>query len=248
MYWRPPHLKEQIGIIGLDHVDYAARFASLFSCEWDLIDCALMSIGDYGQQERNKWRWQYGSRKMQIAWDELFHKSGKNGFEKTREILIRLLSRVEMFTNEYLLGVRNEFISSCESSGNYPWRYYYVKYDSFRPGSYGKYSNDNVLEKPYLFSVMQTKSQWSPNTYMPYLKEADDSHLSRDSLGQRLVYGDQHVVCSNAAYLLRENATETVIRTFPIPQNEDGIDTEDRILLLKKLLSTKDQLSINDAQ
>ena len=35
--------------IGLDHVDYAARFASLFSCEWDLIDCALMSIGDYGQ-------------------------------------------------------------------------------------------------------------------------------------------------------------------------------------------------------
>lgn len=95
---------------------------------------------------------------------------------------------------------------------------------------------------------MLQKSLTTTNTYMPYLKEADDAHLSRDSLGQRLVYGDRHVVCSNAAYLLRENATETVIRTFPIPQNEDGIDTEDRILLLKKLLSTKDQLSINDAQ
>lgn len=239
-----PNLKGQISIIGLDHVDYAARFASLFSCEWDLIDCALMSIGDYGQQERNKWRWQYGSRKMQIAWDELFHKSGNSGFEKTREILIQLLSKAESFSNESLLGVRNEFISSCESSGIYPWRYYYVKYDAFRPGSYGKYSNSNVSEKPYLFSVMQTKSQWSSNTYMPYLKEADDAHLSRDSFGQRLVYGDRHIICDNAAYLLRDNATETVIRTYPIPQNEDGMDTENRILLLKKLISTKELLSV----
>lgn len=114
----------------------------------------------------------------------------------------------------------------------------------FRPGSYGKYSYSSVSEKPYLFSVMQTKSQWSSNTYMPYLKEADDAHLSKDSMGQRLVYGDRHIVCDNAAYLLRDNATETVIRTYPIPQNEDGMDTEDRILLLKKLISTKELLSV----
>lgn len=239
-----PNLKGQISIVGLDHVDYAARFASLFSCKWDLIDCALMSIGDYGQQERNKWRWQYGSKNMQLAWDELFHKSSNSGFEKTSEILIKLLSRTESFTNESLLEIRDAFISSCESLEIYPWRYYYVKYDTFRPGSYGKYSNDNVSAKPYLFSVMQTKSQWSTNTYMPFLKEADDAHLSRDSLGQRLVYGDRHVVCSNAAYLLRDNATETVIRTFPVPQNEDSIDTEDRVLLLKKLISSKELLSV----
>ena len=177
---------------------------------------------------------------MQIAWDELFHKSGNSGFEKTREILIQLLSKAESFSNEYLLGVRNEFISSCESSGIYPWRYYYVKYDAFRPGSYGKYSNSSVSEKPYLFSVMQTKSQWSSNTYMPYLKEADDAHLSSDSFG----LWRQAYLCDNAAYLLRDNATETVIRTYPIPQNEDGMDTEDRILLLKKLISTKELLSV----
>ena len=72
---------------------------------------------------------------------------------------------------------------------------------------------------------------------MPYLKEADDSHLSRDSMGQRLVYGDRHLLCRNEAYLLRDNETETVLKEFPIKQSEDGIDQEDRILLLRKIIS-----------
>ena len=46
------------------------------------------------------------------------------------------------------------------------------------------------------------------------------------------------------AHLFRDNATETVIRAYPIPQNEDGMDMEDRILLLKKLISTKELLSV----
>ena len=232
------NLKGQISIVGLDYIGYADRFESLFSCKWDLIDCALMSIGDYGQQERNKWRWQYASKGMQIAWDELFHKSANTGFEKTKEILTQLLSKADSFTNESLMEIRDEFITACETSGLYPWRYYYVKYDAFRPGSYGKYSNNDVLARPYMFSVLQTKSQWSSNTYMPYLKEADDAHLSKDSMGQRLVYGDRHVICSNEAYLLRDNETETVLKSFPIKQDEDGTDMEDRILLLKTIISS----------
>ena len=47
-------------------------------------------------------------------------------------------------------------------------------------------------------------------------------------------------LCSNAAYLVRDNATENVIKTFTIPQNEEGIDTTDRILLLKRLISSKE--------
>ncbi len=243
-----PNLKGQIGVVGLDHVDYAERFVSLFSCNWDLIDCALMSIGDYGQQERNKWRWQYASKSMQIAWDELFHRSGNSGFEKTKDCLIKLLSTAKTFTNESLAEIRDIFISSCESSALYPWRYYYVKYNSFRPGSYGKYSNNDVLAKPYMFSVMQTKSQWSSNTYIPYLKEADEAHLSKDSMGQRLVYGDKHIVCRNSAYLLRDNETEEVIRTFPIRQNENGIDVEDRIQLLKHLINSDELFEQHHAE
>lgn len=195
-----------------------------------------MTIGNYSQMERNKWRYQFGSNGMQIAWDELFHKSANTGFKNTSAILVELLSRAELFTNDLLTQYVDDFITSCEEANLYPWRYYYVKYKSFRPGSYGKYSNDDVANKPYMFSVMQTKSQWSANTYVPFLKEADEAHLSRDSMGQRLVYGDRHIICQNSAFALRDNETEVIIETMPIQQNEDGIDVENRIFVLKQFI------------
>ena len=93
-------LQGQISIIGLDHPDYFLRFQSLFSCKWDLIDCALMSIGNYGQREKNGWRYQLGSKKNMKAWRNLFHKSGNDGFERTNDVLIELLSRADSFTDE----------------------------------------------------------------------------------------------------------------------------------------------------
>lgn len=232
-----PNLKGQISIIGLDHIEYADRFESLFSCDWDLVDCALMSIGDYGQKERkNNRRYQYGSKSLQIAWDALFHKGANYGFEITSEVLIKLLSKAELFTNDSLREIIDAYVKSCEETSQYPWRYYYVKYKAFRPGSFGKYSNDDVVNTPYMFSVMQTRTQWSSNTYKPYLKEADDEHLSRDFLGQRLVYGDQHIICTNNAYVLRDNETEEVRETIPIKQNEEGVDIEDRVIVLKKFI------------
>lgn len=231
-------LRGQISIVGLDHIDYVDRFYSLFSCKWDKIDCALMAIGNYGQQERNKWRYQFASRGMLYAWNELFHKSANAGFDNTKRVLIELLSSSETFTDADLQTVIDTFTSSCEEEKVYPWRYYYVKYSVFRPAAYGKLTNSHVDEKPYLFSVMQTKTQWSSNTYMPYLKAADDAHLSKDSMGQRLVYGDKHIICANDAYLLRNNEDETVIDTIQISQNDEGIDTEDRIEKLKCYIAT----------
>ena len=83
---------------------------------------------------------------------------------------------------------------------------------------------------------MQTRSQWSENTYMPYLKEADEKHVSREHLGQRLVYGDIHIICQNDSYLVRDNETEEELEIVPIKQNEQGIDTEDRIIVLKEYI------------
>lgn len=230
-------LQGQIGIVGLENLAYAPRFASLFTCGWDQIDCALMSLGDYGQRERNGWRYQYGSSRIQSAWFELFHKSANSGFERTKAILIQLLSLDETFTDERLSAVARAFTTQCEASHLYPWRYYYVKYPVFRPGSYGKLSNRDAAAQPYLFSVMQTRSQWSQNTYMPYLKEADGAHLSRDDMGQRLVYPDRHMICENDAYVLLKNEDNSFIRRIEIAQNAHGIDTEDRIQKLKELLS-----------
>lgn len=230
-------LKGQIGIIGLENLAFGPRFASLFTCSWDKIDCALMTIGNYGQQERNKWRYQFASKSMQMAWDELFHKSANSGFEKTKEILAKLLDTYPRFDDDILDAIISAFIKKCEDNGVYPWTYYYVKYPVFRPGSYGKLSNNDAENKPYMFSVMQTKTQWSQNTYMPYLKEADDTHLSRDKMGQYLVYEDVYIECENDSYGIYKNEDNSLADTVMILQNEEGVDIEDRIIKLKKYIA-----------
>lgn len=229
-------LKGQIGIIGLDNLAFEPRFASLFTCSWDKIDCALMTIGNYGQQERNKWRYQFASKSLQLAWDELFHKSANAGFENTKAILAKLLETNQVFDDSALDAIIAAFTTRCENESVYPWTYYYVKYSVFRPGSYGKLSNEDAENKPYMYSVMQTKTQWSQNTYMPYLKEADDTHLSRDEMGQYLVYEDVYIACENSSYGIYKNEDDSLIDTVEISQNEEGIDTEDRIIKLKKYI------------
>lgn len=152
-------------------------------------------------------------------------------------ILVELLKSKESFDDGILDRIISAFLAQCEKDNLYPWNYYYVKYPVFRPGSYGKMSNDDVVNKPYMFSVMQTKTQWSQNTYMPYLKEADDDHLSRDEMGQYLVYDDVYIVCENNSYGVYRNDDDSLTDTVTISQNEAGIDTEDRIIKLKKYIA-----------
>lgn len=90
---------------------------------------------------------------------------------------------------------------------------------------------------------MQTRSQWSSNTYMPYLKEGetDINKLDKDSYGQRLVFGDRHIICKNDEYILRYNDSEEKIKSITIQQNDAGIDVEDRILILKQFIQETTQ-------
>ena len=138
-------------------------------------------------------------------------------------------------------AIISAYIAQCETEGVYPWNYYYVKYPVFRPGAYGKLSNNEAEKKPYMYSVMQTKTQWSQNTYMPYLKEADDAHLSRDEFGQYLVYKDIYIACENNSYGVYKIEDDSLIDTISIFQNEQGVDVEDRIIKLKEYI-TKNNL------
>ena len=232
-------LHGQIGIVGTANIDCVDRFISLFDgCSLDKIDRALMSIDDYGQRERVGWRCQYGSSRRAIAWDELFHRSSNTGFdENTSRVLVELLQKYESFDDEKLDRLANEFLSECENNGRYPWRYYYVKYPAFRPGSFGKMWKGKQ-EEPYSITIMQTRSYISENSYSPYLKEADPDgkHLDKDSYGARLVFGDKHIISQNSAFVVRDNTTEEVLDTIDIRQDECGIDTEDRIVKLKDFI------------
>ena len=85
---------------------------------------------------------------------------------------------------------------------------------------------------------MQTRSKWSQNSYIPFLKAADDAHISKDDFGQRSIHGNEYIECTENAYLRKSIETNVVIETVKISQNEQGIDTEDRILKLKDYLKT----------
>lgn len=205
-----------------------------------LAPVANSNSSNYRQEEKNGWRYQCASKSKQFAWDELFHRSANYcGFDNTKKILIKLLQGNATFTNEILDGIADGFIASCTSNSTYPWRYYYVKYDAFRPGSYGKLRNSEASKKPYLFSVMQTKTQWSQNTYMPYLKIVDDYHLSHYDMGQKLLYDDRYIVCENASYKVKRIEDNSIIDTVEISQDKNGIDKEDRVQKLKNYLSSK---------
>ncbi|NLB61617.1 MAG: DUF262 domain-containing protein, partial [Clostridiales bacterium] len=194
-------LQGQISVVGLENPEYFLRFQSLFSCKADLVDCVLMSIGNYGQREKNGWRYQLGSKKNMKAWRNLFHKSSNEGFERTKEILVELLSRADSFTDELLIGIIDTYINDCETNNNYDWRYYYIKYELFRPGSFGKYYWDDFDKRPYEFSVMSTESKISENTYQPFLMAIYKMKLSKDHYGQRANDGDNYINCENSAYV-----------------------------------------------
>lgn len=243
-------LQGQISIVGLDNTDLYSRFKSLFECDWDLVDCALMSIGLYAQHEVG-WRYQMGSGSQRnlSAWRNLFHKSKSNinggYFDNTKQILCELLGKTDLFTNDYLKNIVSDYILLCESKSEFPIQYYYVKYPHFRPGSYGKYTWEDCTNKPYEMSVLLTQRNWSENTYQPFLKTIDDAHLSREFKGQHIVLENVYISCVNDAYVVFRNDNDGEVERITISQNEDGIDIEDRILKFKKNYSTVQYLDKN---
>lgn len=221
----------QIGIVGLDHPEYFGRFLTLFQeCSYDAIDCALMAMGNYMQREKNGWRYQSGSSKNGKAWRSLFHRSASDGFERTKECLRRLLSMTETFTEEYLQTIKEDYLASCEEASAYDWRYYYMKYDEFRPGRYGKYWWDDLEQRPYEFAVLWTERQMSENAYQPFLKAVDTGdNISRDEYVMYLVFDNDYLECENGAWVFRDNETDDEVHRIPVAQTEEGMDTEDRI-------------------
>ena len=228
----------QISIIGLENHEYFERFASLFKCNWDLVDCALFTIGDYKQKERNGWRYQLGSSMTDgYAWKSLFHKSENlNGFDNTKRILNALLSTTDIFTDDYLKGLINGFMANCQSRKEYLWIYYYVKYKKFRPGRYGKYWWKDFDNKPYVFTALFQRQKPSENSYNPFLKAISDE-VWREHWGNRIFLNESAFLreTQTAYRVISNDENESIIHEISITQNDTGIDTEDRIEKMKGL-------------
>ncbi len=187
------------------------------------------------RKKRNNWRYQLGAANHAESWRLLFHRSANAGYEQTKTALKALLSYTGTFTDEILTGIKDRYIADCETASRYDWRYYFIKYASFRPNSYRKYSWLNYRKKPYELSVMQTRLYWSENTYSPFLKEIDAEHLSREDKGQRIKRDNWYMEHHNHAYIIYSLESGEEIRRISIDQSPDGIDTENRIIKMKKL-------------
>ena len=177
-----PILHGQISILGLKNLHLTDKFIALFGIDWDKVDCALMTVGDYGQKEGKGTLYQYGSKNNISEWDALFHKSSNRGFEATGRILAELLE-LPRITDQALTQKIENFLAECENKKSFSWRYYYVKYAAFRPGKYGKYSDYYAHGDGRLLCVLQTLQRISSSTYDPYIAAADKAHVSREHYG-----------------------------------------------------------------
>ena len=245
-------LSGQIAILGIENHNLFNRFLSLFNCDYDKISCALLATNNYAQKIGKKHSfYQLGSSNTRNAkaWYDLFHRSTRNiGFEEnTKRAFVSLLTEHESFTNSILDTISNDYINKCNSLHSYDWRYYFIKYESFRPRekSFGKY-----WRLDYEMLVMVTEKQLSKNAYSPYTKEVQKRTRGAymcDYLGQTDLL---HMNGSNYYYRYSQSDIEVltieldeekqthndnIIKRIPINQNEIGIDTEDRIL---KLINT----------
>lgn len=235
-------LDGRMGVVGFEPERFD-RFENLFKCDYDKIDCALMTIGDepygYGVRYKDDWwgkRYRWGSSEKKNAWEKLFHKYDEiDG--NIKEVLGELLEYPDI-NDDKLDEIREEYITNCENKHAYGFRYYYVKYPEFRPGEYGIYlfTKDGKNIKQYEMIVLQTEYNYSSSAYQPYLK-AGAGVVEYDELREgddKISYNDGHLKCVSDGFLYEDNSGRTY--NIRIHQN-DGIDKVDRIKFLQKLYS-----------
>lgn len=234
----------RIGVIGIENDDCFTKFVDLFKCDYDAIDCALLVTGNYMQHD-TYWRYQIGSGMSQgMAWRNLFHQTrATEGFEDTKNVLVELLRSYDSFSDDLLYGIANDYIVNCEEKSVFDWKYYYVKYEEFRPRRYGRYRWYDFENKPYEFAAMWSERYPSTKTYQPFLKAIDQyDNIDPEDQGMSLDWEDgSYTVCENNAYVTygydeeTDSYVEIVDERIDIAQNAAGIDIENRIEKYKEL-------------
>jgi hypothetical protein len=92
----------------------------------------------------------------------------------TKAILVALLPKKWMFSNDALYAITDNFKSDCEANGTYPWGTTTL---NTVPSDRVLWSGNSKPTNSILFSVMKNV-QWSRRLYA-VLKIADNEHLSR---------------------------------------------------------------------
>jgi hypothetical protein len=226
-------------------------FNSLFTpkCNYEDISRALFTFGDYTQDFGRSYT-QMGNSKN-YTWRELFTPSNyKAGFDKTREILYKLLNHLIKKPQSNIQEIITEYLSSFDSELKKPkdWKYYFIKHIEFRKNEDGFYYWDNDNNPYECIMMRRTKlngKHWSPFLYT--IKERSNITLNLEEYGDPLVltkgsisikilnYNNGYKLYSSdedgSKFLekISETAKLNSDGTLEIKQNIEGIDLEDRI-------------------
>lgn len=244
LYYLEDHslLNGGMSVVGLENIDYTDRFYSLFSCNRGLINRALLTIGDYSLKVG--WRYQIGSAKIENTWKALFH-TNKDNIQKVHGILTQLLSKAEVFSDDFLQGIIDDYLAKTKE---YDWRYYLIKYDSMRPEKYGMYYWYDYQQREkgsYRINMMMTEKSIGGRNYNIFLKtlydrlkaEYTDKAIrlgeyaySGDGSKMELFFCNKLVYYTDSEFVIEDiDGTESHHTVF-IPQNENnGRDLVDRI-------------------
>jgi hypothetical protein len=106
----------------------------------------------------------------------------------------------------------------------------------------GDWWND-FENSPYVFTSIHQKQKPSPNSYNPFLKAISDN-VWREHWGNRIYLSEKEFLreTQTSYRVISNDVNEDLLKEFAITQNENGIDTENRIEKMRRIL---DEMSNN---
>ncbi|MCH5217666.1 MAG: DUF262 domain-containing protein [Muribaculaceae bacterium] len=234
-----PLIAGRTQIVGFENTDLYGKFIHLFDSEKferDAVDCALLSLGDYSQRKNDSSIIMIGSGNDNAlknnAWFTLFHPTEKTeGFSNTQGFLHKLLNQLTLESNQnFLTSLILDYVKNCVFAGEYDWKYYYVRYPSFRAMRYGKYTMEN--DAPYELVALWSAQKESTKAYQCFLKELKESGI--DGIGEwvnirEIEYKDGSLKCRNDRFEFYRKDSQHPERFLLIPQNGKRVDTVDRL-------------------
>lgn len=137
MFEDHPLIYGYVSGLSYNHLDLAKTFCDVFKPEnYIKIHQAMMSIGDYRQNDGNRY---YVGNGNDSTWSQLLHRSNRKGLQdKTMPVLIEMLTRYKK--GESLENIKNAHLKTQELSQKYPLRYYFAKYPEMIRGAEGELS------------------------------------------------------------------------------------------------------------
>lgn len=242
-------LQGTLRIIDIDDINNLQNkekaFFKIFdhSISYITISKALLTFGDYSQLLTG-WRFSLGNTN-DLTWKDLFSFSNQRKYyENTKSCLNSLLLAIE--PESPVLEQLESLITAYKEKAIYDWKYYFITYQSMRSGNSGMYywTNDPDRKKDNQYEVimMNTFSSLSGRHWYPFLLEVYwDSNLNEHlSIGE---YGDplyiketgKKIYCKNEAWEIIDKDDNKTVVTI---SQENGIDIEDRINVLKSYLAS----------